>query len=134
MVDIFAYAQDKLNSQVVAAVIARWAEYREVSDSRALRLIDRLASGEGQGDFNLLIEETYEWVTSLETICADFTEPMCDCGHPIDQHQTGDGPWTGFCYGTLREIGDPIPDGLDPDEPCSCEGPMIDGVRQDASL
>jgi uncharacterized lipoprotein YmbA len=22
---------------------------------------------------------------------------LCGCGHPVDDHQTGTGPWTGFC-------------------------------------
>jgi len=33
--------------------------------------------------------------------------PLCSCGHAIDEHQTGEGPWTGFCF--------------DPD--CKCEQP-----------
>lgn len=34
----------------------------------------------------------------------------CECDHPVMQHQTGDGPWTGMCYG-------------DPRQDCKCEGP-----------
>jgi hypothetical protein len=57
----------------------------------------------------------------------------CDCGHPLDMHQTGKGPWTGFCYGTLGTIADGdyaatlIAQGVDANEPCACEKPTIDG-------
>lgn len=32
----------------------------------------------------------------------------CVCGHLVGEHQTGEGPFTGFCYG-------------DPDNSCKCE-------------
>jgi len=45
---------------------------------------------------------------------------ICECGHRVDQHQTGEGPWTGFCY-ALPE------DGQLTGEACQCERPTIDG-------
>ncbi len=54
---------------------------------------------------------------------------MCTCGHPLTEHQTGEGPWTGFCYGTLKEIQDApelILQGADPNEPCACEEPTLE--------
>lgn len=38
----------------------------------------------------------------------------CRCGHPVAGHQTGEGPWTGFCYAT--NAGDYSSD-------CDCERP-----------
>lgn len=58
-----------------------------------------------------------------------MTEPLCGCGHPLTMHQTGEGPWTGFCYGTLGNIVDQdyaaavISTGADASEPCDCEKP-----------
>jgi len=38
----------------------------------------------------------------------------CTCGHPVDGHQTGDGPWTGFCGDPDCKCELPIPDPSDP--------------------
>lgn len=121
--DIFTYAQEKLRSQVVAAVVARWAEYREIPDDQAVGFIDRLASPEWEEERMSMIEESYDWIEGLETVCgAVITDPkdLCDCGHRIDQHQTGEGAWAGFCYADTTN--------------CDCEQPTKDGVAQDASL
>jgi hypothetical protein len=50
--------------------------------------------------------------TCRETILDDDVTPvpLCVCAHPIAAHQTGEGPWTGFC-------GD-----LD----CECESPVAE--------
>lgn len=49
---------------------------------------------------------------------------LCICGHPFTSHQTGAGPWTGFCYGTLGQLGgEYVRPGDDPNEPCRCEAP-----------
>lgn len=42
----------------------------------------------------------------------------CECGHPIDQHQTGEGAWTGFCWGVVHN------DVFNDDDPCECERPV----------
>lgn len=52
---------------------------------------------------------------------------VCRCGHPVADHQTGVGPWTGFCYGTLGQLGSEyVTPGADPAEPCACESPVPD--------
>jgi hypothetical protein len=38
----------------------------------------------------------------------------CDCGHPISEHQTGSGPWTGFCG----------------QSDCDCEQPTVNGEER----
>ena len=56
-------------------------------------------------------------------------ERICRCDHPFTMHQTGEGTWTGFCYGTCSnmldgdEVAHGIASGISPDEPCSCEEP-----------
>jgi hypothetical protein len=41
---------------------------------------------------------------------------LCDCGHIVSLHQTGDGAWTGFCHAARGD-----------DDKCECERPTIDG-------
>jgi hypothetical protein len=59
----------------------------------------------------------------------------CDCGHLLTAHQTGEGPWTGFCGGTVgsMEDGDAIASclagGLAATDPCACESPTVDGYN-----
>lgn len=49
-------------------------------------------------------------------------DATCTCGHTAAQHQTGEGAWTGFCSGTLGELGDEyMAPGDDPNESCECE-------------
>jgi hypothetical protein len=38
---------------------------------------------------------------------------LCSCGHAIDAHQTGEGPWSGFCGGEVDSGG------------CECESPEV---------
>ncbi len=42
------------------------------------------------------------------------THPCSTCRHPMTAHQTGEGPFTGWCY----------------QDDCDCEWPMIDVVEQ----
>ena len=44
------------------------------------------------------------WIRESSPICDERgqpvdveNDPLCTCGHPVSAHQTGDGPWTGFC-------------------------------------
>lgn len=62
-------ARESLGSTMVGAVIDRWADYREVGDERAMKLIAHLASPKGSDQMNALLERTYEWVADLESIC-----------------------------------------------------------------
>jgi len=39
---------------------------------------------------------------------------VCDCGHPVNEHQTGEGAWTGFCW---------------TEDSCKCESPVVDGGK-----
>ena len=40
----------------------------------------------------------------------------CECGHPVNEHQTGEGAWTGFCYADASTP-------TDPTRQCKCEQP-----------
>jgi len=65
------------------------------------------------------------WVNDLDECDEDGNDldpatRYCDCGHAINAHQTGDGPWTGFCYALPK-------DGQLTGESCQCERPTIDG-------
>ena len=46
----------------------------------------------------------------------------CECGHPIREHQTGEGMWTGFCYADASTD-------TDPTAQCKCESPTQEGGR-----
>lgn len=53
----------------------------------------------------------------------------CTCGHPAGRHQTGEGPWAGFCFGTLAELGaEYVGPGDDPTEACACEAFVAETV------
>lgn len=61
-----------------------------------------------------------DWIRESSPICDDQgrpvdieDDPLCDCGHLFSLHQTGDGPWAGFCY-----AGDD----------CKCERPTQEGA------
>jgi len=43
----------------------------------------------------------------------------CACGHPVIEHQTGKGPWTGFCYADASTP-------TDPTRQCKCERPEVE--------
>jgi len=48
---------------------------------------------------------------------------ICDCGHLISQHQTGEGVWTGFCYADASTD-------TDPTAQCKCENPTTEHLHQ----
>lgn len=50
-----------------------------------------------------------------------MTERLCSCGHPVASHQTGTGPWTGFCYALASG-----------DDECECERPDPSAVPDQA--
>lgn len=53
----------------------------------------------------------------------------CTCGHERVQHQSGDGAFTGFCSGTLGQLGgEYLYEGADPNEQCVCEAFVEDAV------
>jgi hypothetical protein len=83
----------------VMAVLDEFAGVDIIEDDQVLES----ASGLGVAETHPLYEAYLE--ASL-----DIDDPCADCGHSIEDHQTGDGPWTGFCG---------IPD-------CECEAPTPD--------
>jgi hypothetical protein len=83
-------------------------EYRVDRQRATVRLVIQRREGAG----NTSTFETYmdpdraaRLVLDLARVTADARDiaaelaerPCADCGHGNDQHQSGEGPWTGFC-------------------------------------
>ncbi len=65
------------------------------------------------------------WEAARIAYAPDPDGTPCECGHTFGQHQTGDGPWTGFCGGTLGQLpAEYRTEGDSDDEPCACERPV----------
>jgi hypothetical protein len=68
------------------------------------------------------IEAAIDYLFGLNLIAVSngrvLSGRLCDCGDPIAEHQTGEGPWTGFC--------------ANPD--CKCESPTQGGAPAYAAV
>lgn len=98
-----------------------------VDDANLLEMLRTVIwrSQVGNADLHLNPTEAVEQIADLVRVRGDgitdvspwvaddmaiHVEPFCTCGHPLDEHQTGEGPWSGFCY----------------DHDCKCERPTPD--------
>jgi hypothetical protein len=100
---------------------------KEISDALDELTNVYLENGVQTDDLDKWVEANDKLAGVVKNATQMATEdPMCECLHRFGWHQTGDGPWTGFCYGTLAEIDPQYWLGTKPEpnlsEPCACEG------------